>query len=84
MTCCLSVTSLYCVDDMLSALGSIVGRKHPSTVQAKQLKQSVPMMTVVLHLLTSQVTLPTVLQYVTNTVFYHIPLLMHGLVCVFT
>uniref|UniRef100_A0A8C7MVA4 Unc-51 like kinase 4 n=1 Tax=Oncorhynchus kisutch TaxID=8019 RepID=A0A8C7MVA4_ONCKI len=55
------------LDDMLSALGSIVGRKHPSTVQAKQLKQSVPMMTVVLHLLTSQVTLPTVLQYVTNT-----------------
>uniref|UniRef100_A0AAZ3RHM7 Protein kinase domain-containing protein n=1 Tax=Oncorhynchus tshawytscha TaxID=74940 RepID=A0AAZ3RHM7_ONCTS len=47
------------LDDMLSALGSIVGRKHPSTVQAKQLKQSVPMMTVVLHLLTSQVTLPT-------------------------
>ncbi|CAB1334733.1 unnamed protein product, partial [Coregonus sp. 'balchen'] len=34
------------LDDMLSVLGSIVGRKHPSTVQAKQLKQSVPMMTV--------------------------------------
>uniref|UniRef100_A0A674ATX4 Unc-51 like kinase 4 n=1 Tax=Salmo trutta TaxID=8032 RepID=A0A674ATX4_SALTR len=58
------------LDDMLSSLGSIVGRKHPSTVQAKQLKQSVPMMTVVLHLLTSQVTLPTVLRYVTNTVFF--------------
>ncbi|XP_064820150.1 serine/threonine-protein kinase ULK4-like, partial [Oncorhynchus masou masou] len=46
--------------DMLSALGSIVGRKHPSTVQAKQLKQSVPMMTVVLHLLTSQIFRPQV------------------------
>uniref|UniRef100_A0A8K9XD61 Unc-51 like kinase 4 n=2 Tax=Oncorhynchus mykiss TaxID=8022 RepID=A0A8K9XD61_ONCMY len=48
------------LDDMLSALGSIVGRKHPSTVQAKQLKQSVPMMTVVLHLLTSQIFRPQV------------------------
>ncbi|XP_029601087.1 serine/threonine-protein kinase ULK4 [Salmo trutta] len=48
------------LDDMLSSLGSIVGRKHPSTVQAKQLKQSVPMMTVVLHLLTSQIFRPQV------------------------
>ncbi|XP_041708018.1 serine/threonine-protein kinase ULK4 isoform X2 [Coregonus clupeaformis] len=48
------------LDDMLSVLGSIVGRKHPSTVQAKQLKQSVPMMTVVLHLLTSQIFRPQV------------------------
>ncbi|KAI4871280.1 hypothetical protein NFI96_019807, partial [Prochilodus magdalenae] len=42
------------LDDILSALGSIVGRKHPSTAQTRQLKQSLPMMAVVLHLLTSQ------------------------------
>ncbi len=43
------------VDDILSVLGSIVGRKHPSPTQSRQLKQSLPMMAVVLHLLTSQV-----------------------------
>ncbi|MBN3305502.1 ULK4 kinase, partial [Amia calva] len=41
--------------DVLTALANISGRKHPSAVQAKQLKQSLPMMAVVLHLLTSQV-----------------------------
>ncbi|KAI2655546.1 Serine/threonine-protein kinase ULK4 [Labeo rohita] len=40
--------------DILSVLGSIVGRKHPSPTQSRQLKQSLPMMAVVLHLLTSQ------------------------------
>ncbi|XP_036441193.1 serine/threonine-protein kinase ULK4 [Colossoma macropomum] len=48
------------LDDILSALGSIVGRKHPSTAQTRQLKQSLPMMAVVLHLLTSQVFRPQV------------------------
>ncbi|KAL7887372.1 hypothetical protein AOLI_G00050930 [Acnodon oligacanthus] len=48
------------LDDILSALGSIVGRKHPSTAQTRQLKQSLPMMTVVLHLFTSQVFRPQV------------------------
>uniref|UniRef100_A0A8B9JZB9 Unc-51 like kinase 4 n=1 Tax=Astyanax mexicanus TaxID=7994 RepID=A0A8B9JZB9_ASTMX len=43
------------LDDILSALGNIVGRKHPSTAQTRQLKQSLPMMAVVLQLLTSQV-----------------------------
>uniref|UniRef100_A0A673HIV0 Protein kinase domain-containing protein n=1 Tax=Sinocyclocheilus rhinocerous TaxID=307959 RepID=A0A673HIV0_9TELE len=43
------------LDDILSVLGSIVGRKHPSPTQSRQLKQSLPMMAVVLHLLTSQV-----------------------------
>uniref|UniRef100_A0AAR2LAX6 Protein kinase domain-containing protein n=1 Tax=Pygocentrus nattereri TaxID=42514 RepID=A0AAR2LAX6_PYGNA len=43
------------LDDILSALGSIVGRKHPSAAQTRQLKQSLPMMAVVLHLFTSQV-----------------------------
>ncbi|XP_036395440.1 serine/threonine-protein kinase ULK4 [Megalops cyprinoides] len=48
------------LEDILSALGNIVGRKHPSTVQAKQLKQCLPMMGVVLHLLTSQIFRPQV------------------------
>ncbi|XP_066540147.1 serine/threonine-protein kinase ULK4 [Hoplias malabaricus] len=48
------------LDDILSALGSIVGRKHPSTAQTRQLKQSLPMMAVVLQLLTSQIFRPQV------------------------
>ncbi|XP_066547662.1 serine/threonine-protein kinase ULK4 isoform X2 [Amia ocellicauda] len=46
--------------DVLTALANISGRKHPSAVQAKQLKQSLPMMAVVLHLLTSQIFRPQV------------------------
>ncbi|OWK52442.1 Serine/threonine-protein kinase ULK4 [Lonchura striata] len=41
--------------DILSALTNVSGRKHPSTIQAKQLKMCLPMMPVVLHLVTSQV-----------------------------
>uniref|UniRef100_A0AAY5F5W7 Protein kinase domain-containing protein n=1 Tax=Electrophorus electricus TaxID=8005 RepID=A0AAY5F5W7_ELEEL len=48
------------LDDILSSLASIVGRKHPSTIQTRQLKQSLPMMAVVLHLLTSQIFRPQV------------------------
>uniref|UniRef100_A0A8C8AX50 Unc-51 like kinase 4 n=1 Tax=Otus sunia TaxID=257818 RepID=A0A8C8AX50_9STRI len=35
--------------DILTALTNVSGRKHPSTVQAKQLKMSLPMMPVVLN-----------------------------------
>ncbi|XP_016112760.1 serine/threonine-protein kinase ULK4, partial [Sinocyclocheilus grahami] len=48
------------LDDILSVLGSIVGRKHPSPTQSRQLKQSLPMTAVVLHLLTSQIFRPRV------------------------
>ncbi|TRY56877.1 hypothetical protein DNTS_028944 [Danionella cerebrum] len=48
------------LDDILSVLGSIVGRKHPSNMQSRQLKQSLPMMSVVLQLLTSQIFRPRV------------------------
>uniref|UniRef100_A0A8C3GEP7 Unc-51 like kinase 4 n=1 Tax=Cairina moschata TaxID=8855 RepID=A0A8C3GEP7_CAIMO len=41
--------------DILNALTNVSGRKHPSTLQAKQLKMCLPMMPVVLHLVTSQV-----------------------------
>ncbi|KAM6338662.1 serine/threonine-protein kinase ULK4 [Podargus strigoides] len=43
---------------ILTALTNVSGRKHPSTVQAKQLKTSLPMMSVVLHCVTSQVFRP--------------------------
>ncbi|KAM6160929.1 serine/threonine-protein kinase ULK4 [Erethizon dorsatum] len=46
--------------DILNALASVSGRKHPSTVQGKQLKTCLPLMPVVLHLLTSQVFRPQV------------------------
>uniref|UniRef100_A0A287AUF6 non-specific serine/threonine protein kinase n=1 Tax=Sus scrofa TaxID=9823 RepID=A0A287AUF6_PIG len=46
--------------DILNALANISGRKHPSTVQAKQLKMCLPLMPIVLHLVTSQVFRPHV------------------------
>ncbi|XP_021113616.1 serine/threonine-protein kinase ULK4 isoform X3 [Heterocephalus glaber] len=46
--------------DILNALASVSGRKHPSTVQGKQLKTCLPLMPVVHHLLTSQVFRPQV------------------------
>ncbi|XP_043822863.1 serine/threonine-protein kinase ULK4 [Dromiciops gliroides] len=46
--------------DVLNALANVSGRKHPSTVQVKQLKICLPMMPVVLHLVTSQVFRPLV------------------------
>ncbi|XP_063055826.1 serine/threonine-protein kinase ULK4 [Engraulis encrasicolus] len=48
------------LDDILFALDSVVGRKHPSPAQARQLKQNLPMMSVVLQLLTSQIFRPQV------------------------
>ncbi|XP_042673471.1 serine/threonine-protein kinase ULK4 isoform X3 [Centrocercus urophasianus] len=46
--------------DILNTLTNVSGRKHPSTVQAKQLKMYLPMMPVVLHLVTSQVFRPLI------------------------
>uniref|UniRef100_A0A8C0R7V4 Serine/threonine-protein kinase ULK4 n=1 Tax=Canis lupus dingo TaxID=286419 RepID=A0A8C0R7V4_CANLU len=46
--------------DILNALANVSGRKHPSTVQAKQLKMYLPLMPIVLHLVTSQVFRPQV------------------------
>ncbi|KAJ6661988.1 hypothetical protein lerEdw1_012835 [Lerista edwardsae] len=46
--------------DILSALASVSGRKHPSTIQTKQLKGCLPMMSVILHLVTSQVFRPQI------------------------
>ena len=41
--------------EMTLALASVAGRKHPSTLQVKQLKTSLPMMPVLQHFITSQV-----------------------------
>lgn len=46
--------------DILNALSNVSGRKHPSTVQVKQLKLCLPLMPVLLHLVTSQVFRPQV------------------------
>ncbi|XP_045240938.2 serine/threonine-protein kinase ULK4 isoform X3 [Macaca fascicularis] len=46
--------------DILNALANVSGRKHPSTVQVKQLKMCLPLMPIVLHLVTSQVFRPQV------------------------
>ncbi|XP_060726102.1 serine/threonine-protein kinase ULK4 [Tachysurus vachellii] len=48
------------LDDILTALGSIVGRRHPSNAQTRQLKQNLPMTAVVLNLLSSQIFRPQV------------------------
>ncbi|XP_053386677.1 serine/threonine-protein kinase ULK4-like isoform X1 [Mercenaria mercenaria] len=46
--------------EVLSALDSVAGRKHPNTVQAKQLKSSLPLVHIFLHLVTSQVFRPKI------------------------
>ncbi|XP_058144201.1 serine/threonine-protein kinase ULK4 isoform X18 [Dasypus novemcinctus] len=46
--------------DVLNALANVSGRKHPSTVQVKQLKMCLPLMPIVLHLVTSQVFRPKI------------------------
>eukprot|EP00062_Callorhinchus_milii_P011990 gi/632958536/ref/XP_007895092.1/ PREDICTED: serine/threonine-protein kinase ULK4-like [Callorhinchus milii] len=48
------------IGGIISALSSVAGRKHPSTVQAKHLKMCLPMMPVVLHLVTAQVFRPQI------------------------
>ncbi|XP_043920668.1 serine/threonine-protein kinase ULK4 [Protopterus annectens] len=64
---CLDLLISHIVNDLpgflggiLSALSNVAGRKHPSTVQSKQLKMCLPMMPIVLHLVTSQVFRPQI------------------------
>jgi len=56
------------VEDILSALEAVSGRKHPSTVQVKQLKICLPLMPVLRHFVTSPVN--NTIQY--NTIRYKI------------
>ncbi|KAM6909704.1 serine/threonine-protein kinase ULK4 [Xenentodon cancila] len=43
------------MEDVLCALEGVIGRKHPSTTQSKQLKQTLPTMTVVQEIISSQI-----------------------------
>uniref|UniRef100_A0A3Q1EW38 Unc-51 like kinase 4 n=1 Tax=Acanthochromis polyacanthus TaxID=80966 RepID=A0A3Q1EW38_9TELE len=52
----LSSTAPLIMEDVLSVLKGVIGRKHPSTAQSKQLKHTLPTVSVVLELLSSQVT----------------------------
>ncbi|XP_042280032.1 serine/threonine-protein kinase ULK4 isoform X1 [Thunnus maccoyii] len=51
----LSSTAPLILGDVLCALRGVIGRRHPSTAQSRQLKHTLPTMSVVLALLSSQV-----------------------------
>ncbi|XP_048734641.2 serine/threonine-protein kinase ULK4-like isoform X2 [Ostrea edulis] len=46
--------------EIVSSLDAVMGRKHPNAVQAKQLRASLPLVHVFLHLVTSQVFRPKI------------------------
>uniref|UniRef100_A0A8C9ZK70 Unc-51 like kinase 4 n=1 Tax=Sander lucioperca TaxID=283035 RepID=A0A8C9ZK70_SANLU len=50
----LSSTAPLILEDVLCALQSVVGRRHPSTAQSRQLKHTLPTISVVLELLSTQ------------------------------
>ena len=43
------------ITNLLAALQAVSGRKHPSAVQSKELKSCIPLLSIVLHLVTSNV-----------------------------
>jgi serine/threonine-protein kinase ULK4 len=43
------------ITNLLVALQAVAGRKHPSAVQSKELKSCIPLLSIVLHLVTSSV-----------------------------
>ncbi|AWO96963.1 putative serine/threonine-protein kinase ULK4 [Scophthalmus maximus] len=51
----LSSTAPLILEEVLCALRDVIGRRHPSTAQSKQLKNTLPTLSVVLELLSSQV-----------------------------
>ncbi|XP_054869601.1 serine/threonine-protein kinase ULK4 isoform X2 [Amphiprion ocellaris] len=70
----LSSTAPVIMEDVLSVLRGVIGRKHPSTAQSKQLKHTLPTVSVVLELLSSQVFRS---QIVTEEFLMHIGLLLN-------
>ncbi|KAM4633819.1 serine/threonine-protein kinase ULK4 [Polymixia lowei] len=54
LTVHLTSTASLILEEVLCALGGVVGRRHPSTTQSRQLKHTLPTMSVVLDLLSSQ------------------------------
>ncbi|XP_077997486.1 serine/threonine-protein kinase ULK4-like [Glandiceps talaboti] len=64
---CLDLLTNYIIDswplvsnDILESLNIVSGRKHPSTVQAKNLKTYLPLLPIQLHLVTSQIFRPRI------------------------
>lgn len=62
LACCLNVLTTFLISlvhritsDTLQVLDTVAGRKHPSTLQAKQLKAVLPLVVVIQHLVSSQV-----------------------------
>lgn len=55
--CVVSVvdTALNILEDVLTALGAVEGRRHPSASHTKQLRAHLPNLPVILHLITSHV-----------------------------
>ncbi|XP_056235896.1 serine/threonine-protein kinase ULK4 isoform X1 [Seriola aureovittata] len=51
----LSSTAPLILEDVLCVLRDVIGRRHPSTAQSRQLKHTLPTISVVLELLSSQV-----------------------------
>ncbi|XP_051262428.1 serine/threonine-protein kinase ULK4 isoform X2 [Dicentrarchus labrax] len=51
----LSSTAPLILEEVLCALRGVIGRRHPSTAQSRQLKHTLPTMSVLLELLSSQV-----------------------------
>lgn len=48
-------SSVFCADDVLSTLESVQGRKHPNNAQARQLKSSLSLLPVIVHVVSSAI-----------------------------
>lgn len=59
---CVPLFPLPSPEDVLGALRGVIGRRHPSTAQSRQLKHTLPTLSVVLELLLSQVGLDFVVR----------------------
>nr|XP_014266340.2 serine/threonine-protein kinase ULK4 isoform X4 [Maylandia zebra] len=55
LTAYLSSTAPVIMEDVLCTLRGVIGRRHPTTAQSKQLKQTLPTLSIVLDLVSSQV-----------------------------
>ena len=44
-------------EEILTSLDAVNGRKHPNAVQTKQLKGTLPLISIILHLVTSPVSI---------------------------
>lgn len=76
------------VSCVLSSLGAVEGRRHPSAVQAKQLRTHLPLLSIILHLVTSHVFRPQILtdQFLADlgAVLRHVKSIDSGSTCIGT